>query len=67
MAAPREIPLKILLVHFLAGMDGIRRIRGTFRTNTGKIYGPDFIDLGLEIGLRLYKKLKKSAHHEKEY
>jgi hypothetical protein len=66
MAAPRQIPLQILLAHFLAGMDGIRRIRGTFRTNTGKIYGPDFIDLGLEIGLRLYEMLKNSAHREME-
>ena len=35
-------------------VEGIERIRSTFRTPTGKTYGPDFIDRGLEIGRRLY-------------
>lgn len=37
------------------GLEGIERIRGSFRTGTGKAYGPDFIDRGLEIGRRLYE------------
>jgi hypothetical protein len=46
------------MAHFLTGLEGVRRIRETFRTETGKYYGPDFIDLGLEIGRRLYEELK---------
>jgi hypothetical protein len=41
---PRLIP------RFPKGMEGIRRVRGTFRTATGKEFGPEFIDLGLRIG-----------------
>jgi hypothetical protein len=58
MLETRGIPLNILMAHFLTGLEGVRRIRETFRTETGKYYGPDFIDLGLEIGRRLYEELK---------
>lgn len=57
MVTPRGIPLQKLMPKFLAGLDGIRKIRGSFRTATGREYGPDFIDRGLTIGLRLYKEL----------
>jgi hypothetical protein len=43
-----------LLERFPRSMEGIERIRYTFRTPTGKTYGPDFIDRGIEIGRRLY-------------
>lgn len=46
-----NIPL--LFERFPRGMEGILRIRETFRTETGRRYGPDFIDRGLEIGRRL--------------
>jgi hypothetical protein len=39
-------------------MKGIEKITQTFRTPTGKEYGPDFISRGLEIGRRLYTELK---------
>lgn len=58
MLVPRRIPMNVLMAHFLPGLEGVRRIRETFRTETGKRYGPDFIDLGLEIGRRLYAELK---------
>jgi hypothetical protein len=38
-------------------MESLLRIRETFRTSTGKDYGPDFIDLGLEIGRRFYEEM----------
>lgn len=41
------------------GMQGIRRIRDTFRTATGKEHGPEFIDLGLRIGEEIHKFLKE--------
>ena len=57
MIIPRGIPLQKLLPRFLAGLDGIRKVRESFRTATGREYGPDFIDRGLTIGLSLYEEL----------
>ena len=61
MVEYRKAPLDAVLERFPKGMEGIKRIRETFRTQTGKIYGPDFIDRGIEIGmkfLRCYDPLK---------
>jgi len=55
--APRRVPVATLIERFLPGLKGIEKIRGTFRTETGKKYGPDFIDRGITIGLELYKRL----------
>ena len=60
MIIPRRIPLRALMPRFLSGLEGIRKIRGTFRTATGREYGPDFIDRGLTIGQRLYEELTAS-------
>lgn len=57
MILPREIPLKTLLPRLLSGLEGIRRIRDSFRTPTGREYGPDFIDRGLTIGKILHQAL----------
>ena len=54
MVEYRKGSLDALLTRFLKGMEGIKRIRETFRTHTGKIYGPDFIDRGIEIGMKFY-------------
>jgi hypothetical protein len=54
---PLDVPLKKLLDHFMTGMKGIEEIGKTFRTSTGKKYGPDFIDRGLKTGNRLYEAL----------
>ena len=59
MVAGRDIPLQTLLPRFLPGLEGIRKIRDSFRTTVGRVYGPDFIDRGLEIGSRLYAALKE--------
>ena len=50
----RKASLDGVLKRFPKGMAGIEHIRGTFRTLTGKIYGPDFIDRGIEIGMKFY-------------
>jgi hypothetical protein len=63
MVIPRGIPLRMLLPRFLPGLEGIRKIRESFRTETGREYGPDFIDRGLAIGRRLYGEL--TASHSK--
>ena len=59
MVAPRKIPIAKLLNRFMPGLKGIERIKDTFRTPTGRMYGPDFIDRGLEIGKRLYEELRR--------
>ena len=61
MIIPRKIPIDALLRRFLPGLDGVNRIRETFRTATGRQYGPDFIDRGLEIGRRLYDALTEQG------
>ena len=40
------------------GMNSLVTIRSTFRSDTGKKYGPEFIDIGLEIGEELYRRIK---------
>ena len=59
MVAPMKMPLSALLDNFIPSLRGIERIRNTFRTPTGRIYGPDFISRGLEIGRRLYVELQR--------
>ncbi len=59
MVAPFKIPIPSLLGHFRRSMEGITRIKDTFRTPTGREYGPDFIARGLLIGERLYGELAK--------
>ena len=59
MVSRRNVPLSAVLGRFLKGMEGVGRIRDTFRSNTGRHYGPDFIDRGMEIGRRLYAELTR--------
>jgi hypothetical protein len=60
MVAPMKVPLRTLLDHFLPSLRGIEKISKTFRTKTGKVYGPDFIERGLKIGNRIYEELEKT-------
>jgi hypothetical protein len=59
MVSRRNVPLSKVLSRFLKGMEGVERIRETFRSETGRHYGPDFIDRGMEIGRRLYEELTR--------
>lgn len=54
MVACLNPPLETFIAHYPRGMDKIARIKKTFRSKTGKVYGPDFIDLGLAIGRELF-------------
>ncbi len=54
-----DISIEILLDHFPSGLKTLEKISDTFRTSTGREYGPDFIALGLKIGESLYKELGK--------
>jgi len=50
-----RMPISDFIRQYPKGLDGLSRIRDTFRTHTGRIYGPEFIDLGLAIGKELYE------------
>ncbi len=52
-------PIARLIRRFPKGMIGIARIKDTFRTETGRVYGPEFIDLGLAIGEKIYQFLQE--------
>jgi len=54
-----HIDIRYALMGYQKGMEGIGRIRETFRTETGKKYGPEFIDIGILLGKELYEKLLK--------
>jgi HD domain len=45
------------------GMEKLAKIKPTFRTNTGKKYGPQFIDLGLAIGEELFDVIRTEFAH----
>lgn len=52
-------PIADFVAHFPKGMETLLKIRETFRSRTGKIYGPDFIDIGLTIGRELYRAMEE--------
>jgi len=49
----RNPSLAQFMAHYPAGMEGVGRIKDTFRTATGRRYGPQFIDIGMAIGAEL--------------
>ena len=58
----QEWSLEKILLRFPQGMEMIKSISMTFRTETGQTFGPEFIEIGLEIGHALYRKIKKSCN-----
>ncbi len=53
-----NVPLAEFIRRYPAGMSSLEKIKNTFRTDTGKLYGPDFIVIGIETGNRLLKRIK---------
>jgi hypothetical protein len=51
---PRE-----LITKFPWGMTGVLRIRETFRSTTGRHFGPQIIETGMEIGKEIYHFLRQ--------
>lgn len=51
----QEWTLQQILDKFPAGLEVVASIQNTFRTPSGKIYGPEFIELGLVMGRKIYK------------
>ena len=52
------VSAEILYAGFREKMEWISRIRDTFRTETGRKYGPEFIDFGIEIGKEIYSEME---------
>jgi len=59
MMSYQQIEIAELFGRFPWGVDGILRIKDTFRTNIGAQYGPEIIDLGVRIGKEIYQHLQK--------
>ncbi len=51
---PRE-----LIARFPWGMSGILRIQDTFRSTAGRHFGPQIIEMGMEIGKEIYHFLRQ--------
>ncbi|GAB6161977.1 hypothetical protein JCM12298_11360 [Desulfothermus naphthae] len=60
-----EWPLEKIIERFPKGIEIIKSISDTFRTDTGQIYGPEFIEVGLQIGNFVYQKLVKLWEEKK--
>jgi hypothetical protein len=58
MVAFSQIPLPEFIGQYPRGMAGLERIKETFRTETGRRYGPQIIELGLSIGEAIYRMIR---------
>ncbi len=59
MLSTLDPPLPVFMRHYPKGMAFLTKVRDTFRSKTGKKYGPRFIDLGIAIGDELYHVIQK--------
>jgi hypothetical protein len=57
MVSANNTPIEALHQTFLEKMRGIEKIKDTFRTATGRRYGPEFIDQGITIGNAIYEEM----------
>lgn len=51
-------PFDDFVASFPQGLQSLARIRETFRTTTGRIYGPRFIDIGIAVGEELFELIR---------
>ncbi len=63
MATFFKIPISKFMKLYPRGMERLSKIKNTFRTRTGKKYGPQFIDIGLAIGEELLKVINAEFAH----
>jgi hypothetical protein len=59
MVASYNPPLSKFVARYWTGMEGVARIKHTFRTVTGKSYGPQFIEIGLAMGKDIFNMIKE--------
>ncbi|MEW6444225.1 MAG: hypothetical protein AB1640_25045 [bacterium] len=57
MASFHEVPFSTFQRAYRQGIQAIEKIKGSFRTPTGRAYGAEIIDMGLEIGRRVISPL----------
>ncbi|MFO8031721.1 MAG: HD domain-containing protein [Desulfohalobiaceae bacterium] len=55
----QEWPLEKIVERFPRGLQIISSIGDSFRTSTGQIYGPEFIQCGLQVGNYIYRRIKQ--------
>ncbi len=58
-----KIPVSKFMDLYHRGIEKIAKIKDTFRTETGKKYGPQFIDLGLTAGEELLQVINTEFAH----
>jgi hypothetical protein len=63
MVSFSNTPVAQFMDFYPEGMEKLANIKHTFRTNTGKKYGPQFIDLGLAIGKELFNVIQTEFAH----
>jgi hypothetical protein len=63
MVAFSNPPLSEFFRRYPVGMEKLQQIRGTFRSQTGRRYGPQFIDFGIAIGEELLKAILEDFSH----
>ncbi len=59
-----RIPPGKFLEHYPDGIKKIASIKQTFRSETGQMYGPNFIDIGLLIGEKLFHFIQNEFRHK---
>jgi len=52
-------PVEVLYGNFREKMKGIEMIKKTFRSETGRRYGPEFIDFGIGIGNEIFREIER--------
>ncbi|MFW6236136.1 MAG: hypothetical protein ACOC24_05060 [Desulfovibrionales bacterium] len=55
----QEWPLPEVIARFPLGMKRLREILPTFRTEVGRSFGPEFIEIGLELGQTIYRRVQE--------
>jgi hypothetical protein len=63
MVSYYKMPFSKFIEQYPKGMEGLEQIKSTFRTQTGKKYGPQFIDIGIAIGQELHKVIRTEFAH----
>lgn len=60
MLAFSNVAIDGFIKRYPRGVEGLLKIKDTFRTPTGKKYGPQIIELGVAIGQVIYEYLKET-------
>lgn len=58
MVSFSKTPLLKFMEFYPKGLEMLEKAKKTFRSAAGRLYGPQFIDIGLDIGRQLYSVIK---------